>query len=140
MLNYHRCRTSSNGQGPPLWSEVRSVGVTLSLLSSTLPTWILLTSRKRCSASCWTPSNVKRTRGRSRSLMKAPSSFRVCTLVHLSLKPGETSTKLSGGSPRITSRRIVDVGIPAPMISAGEIPFLESRPGCCSFSACTARK
>ena len=94
-----------------LWSEVRSVGVTLSLLSSSLPTWILLTSRK---------SNVKHTRGRSPSLMKAPSSFRACTLVHLSLKPGKTSTKSSGESPRITSRRIVDVGIPAPMIPAGE--------------------
>ena len=66
------------------------------------------------------PPKVKRTRGRSRALMKTPSSFCACALVHLSLKPGKTSTKPSGGSPRITSRRIVAVGIPAPMIPAGE--------------------
>ena len=66
------------------------------------------------------PPKVKRTRGRSRALMKAPSSLCACALVHLSLKPGKISTKPSGGSPRNTSRRIADVGIVAPMILAGE--------------------
>ena len=52
---------------------------------------------------------------------QGPSSFYACALVHLSLKPGKTSTRSSGGSPRITSRRTVDVGyFPAPTIPTGE--------------------
>ena len=31
-----------------------------------------------------------------KGLIKAPSSFCACALVHLSLKPGKTSTKSSG--------------------------------------------
>ena len=53
--------------------------------------------------------------------IKAPSSFCACALVHLSLKLGKTSRKPSDGSPRITLRRIVDVGsFSTPMIPAGE--------------------
>ena len=46
-----------------------------------------------------------------------PFYLRFCG--HLSFKPGNTSTKSSGLSPRTISRRIVDTDNPKPMIHAG---------------------
>ena len=49
-----------------------------------------------------------------------PNVFIACTRVHLSLKPGITSTKSSGWSQRTISRSIADVVTPRPIITAGE--------------------
>ena len=52
----------------------------------------------------------------------ANSNRLICVFLWpLSLKPGKTSTKSSGPSPRTISRRIVDTGNPKPTIPAGGI-------------------
>ena len=81
---------------PELSSEVRPAGVNLSLLSSTGPTRIVLISRKRCSASCWIPPKVKRTRGRSRALMKAPKLFLRVRAGPLELEAGQNFYEADG--------------------------------------------
>ena len=69
---------------------------------------------------CWMPPSVNRTWGVSCTIIWTPTSLLACAWVHLSLKPGNTSTKSSGLSPRKISRSIVDVTNPRPMIFAGE--------------------